>query len=151
GPSAPGLAPARMVPLRQSRAALSAGGADGADALQSVSIISELLLKQAFALEKMNSKGARRNAKMSASLSRREFVSGVSGAAIAAGLTEWTEIEEQSQARIVIDAERKHATIDRRLFGSFIEHLGRAVYEGIYDPGNKLSDSKGFRKDVTEE
>ncbi len=38
--------------------------------------------------------------------------------------------------------------VDKRLFGSFIEHLGRAVYGGIYDPGNPLSDEEGFRKDV---
>src|SRR5260370_14053340 len=37
------------------------------------------------------------------------------------------------------------------LFGSFLEHLGRAIYEGIYDPNSKLSDSNGFRKDVLEE
>ena len=37
------------------------------------------------------------------------------------------------------------------LFGSFLEHLGRAIYEGIYDPGSKLSDSNGFRKDVMDE
>ena len=41
--------------------------------------------------------------------------------------------------------------LDRNLFGSFLEHLGRAIYEGIYDPGSKLSDSNGFRKDVMEE
>lgn len=38
--------------------------------------------------------------------------------------------------------------IDRRIFGGFLEHLGRAVYEGAYDPGNPLSDERGFRKDV---
>jgi alpha-N-arabinofuranosidase len=37
------------------------------------------------------------------------------------------------------------------VFGSFLEHLGRAIYEGIYDPKSKLSDSNGFRKDVLEE
>lgn len=37
------------------------------------------------------------------------------------------------------------------MFGSFLEHLGRAIYEGVYDPGSKLSDSSGFRKDVLEE
>jgi alpha-N-arabinofuranosidase len=38
--------------------------------------------------------------------------------------------------------------IDRNLFGSFLEVLGRAIYDGIYDPDSKLSDSNGFRKDV---
>jgi alpha-L-arabinofuranosidase len=37
------------------------------------------------------------------------------------------------------------------VFGSFLEHLGRAIYGGIYDPGSKLSDSNGFRKDVLAE
>ena len=36
-------------------------------------------------------------------------------------------------------------------FGCFLEHLGRAIYEGIYDPGSKLSDANGFRTDVMEE
>ena len=38
--------------------------------------------------------------------------------------------------------------VDKRIFGSFIEHLGRAVYGGIYDPGNPHSDEEGFREDV---
>lgn len=41
--------------------------------------------------------------------------------------------------------------IDDRLFGSFIEHLGRAVYGGIYEPGHETSDSDGFRTDVLNE
>ena len=43
------------------------------------------------------------------------------------------------------------APLDRNLFGSFLEHLGRAIHEGIYDPASKLSDSNGFRKDVLDE
>ena len=38
--------------------------------------------------------------------------------------------------------------VDDRLFGSFIEHLGRAVYTGIYEPGHPEADENGFRKDV---
>jgi alpha-N-arabinofuranosidase len=41
--------------------------------------------------------------------------------------------------------------LDRNIFGSFLEHLGRAIYEGIYDPGSRLADSNGFRSDVAEE
>ena len=37
-----------------------------------------------------------------------------------------------------------------RLFGSFIEHLGRAVYGGIYEPGHPEADEQGFRRDVLE-
>ncbi|MGB9465768.1 MAG: alpha-N-arabinofuranosidase [Candidatus Acidiferrum sp.] len=53
--------------------------------------------------------------------------------------------------RVYLDTRRTIAPIDRNLLGSFLEHLGRAIYEGIYDPGSKLSDSNGFRKDVMEE
>src|SRR5882757_3803425 len=53
--------------------------------------------------------------------------------------------------RVYLDTRRTIAPINRNLFGSFLEHLGRAIYEGIYDPGSKFSDSSGFRKDVMEE
>ena len=56
-----------------------------------------------------------------------------------------------TSARVYIDTRRTIAPLDRNLFGSFLEHLGRAIYEGIYDPGSKLSDSAGFRKDVLDE
>ncbi|MBE6613150.1 MAG: alpha-N-arabinofuranosidase, partial [Ruminococcaceae bacterium] len=38
--------------------------------------------------------------------------------------------------------------VDPRLYGSFIEHLGRAVYEGIYQPGHPTADEEGFRGDT---
>ena len=50
--------------------------------------------------------------------------------------------------RIYVDTKRTIAALDRNLFGSFLEHLGRAIYEGIYDPGNRLSHANGFRRDV---
>src|SRR5262245_62685691 len=53
--------------------------------------------------------------------------------------------------RIFIDGRRSISSLDRNLFGSFLEQLGRAIYDGIYDPGSKLSDSNGFRKDVMQE
>jgi alpha-N-arabinofuranosidase len=56
-----------------------------------------------------------------------------------------------SAARVYLDSRRTLPPLDRNLFGSFLEHLGRAIYGGIYDPGSKLSDSNGFRKDVLEE
>jgi len=40
--------------------------------------------------------------------------------------------------------------ISPRLFGSFIEHLGRAVYGGINEPGHPTADDMGFRGDVLE-
>jgi alpha-L-arabinofuranosidase len=54
-------------------------------------------------------------------------------------------------SRIFVDSRRTVAPLDRNVFGSFLEHLGRAIYEGIYDPGSKLSDANGYRKDVMEE
>jgi alpha-N-arabinofuranosidase len=54
-------------------------------------------------------------------------------------------------ARVYVDTRRTVAPLDRNLFGSFLEHLGRAIYEGIYDPGSKLSDASGFRQDVITE
>lgn len=54
------------------------------------------------------------------------------------------------KARVEFDIGRKIGVVDDRIFGSFIEHLGRAVYTGIYEPTHPLSDSKGFRSDVTE-
>jgi alpha-L-arabinofuranosidase len=54
-------------------------------------------------------------------------------------------------ARVYVDSRRTIAPLDRNLFGSFLEHLGRAIYEGVYDPGSKLSDASGFRKDVLNE
>jgi alpha-N-arabinofuranosidase len=59
--------------------------------------------------------------------------------------------EAAAPARVYIDTGRTIAPLDRNLFGSFLEHLGRAIYGGIYDPGSKLSDSNGFRKDVLAE
>ncbi|MFV0592487.1 MAG: alpha-N-arabinofuranosidase [Draconibacterium sp.] len=51
-------------------------------------------------------------------------------------------------ARIKIDLDRKIGKVDKNIYGNFIEHLGRCVYKGIYDPGNPLSDENGCRKDV---
>lgn len=38
--------------------------------------------------------------------------------------------------------------IDPRIYGSFVEHMGRVVYTGIYEPGHPLADEDGFRQDV---
>ena len=49
-----------------------------------------------------------------------------------------------------MDKDYRVSRVDERLFGSFIEHLGRAVYGGIYEPGHPLADDLGFRTDVIE-
>ena len=54
------------------------------------------------------------------------------------------------KAKIIIDKDFQVGKIDRRIYGSFIEHLGRAVYEGIYQPGSPFADEDGFRKDTLE-
>ncbi len=52
------------------------------------------------------------------------------------------------KATITISANNSIGKIDKRIFGSFIEHLGRAVYGGIYEPDHATSDDMGFRQDV---
>ena len=51
-------------------------------------------------------------------------------------------------ANVNLDLDHYAGVIDRRMFSGFLEHLGRAVYEGVYDPGNPLSDAEGLRADV---
>jgi alpha-L-arabinofuranosidase len=87
--------------------------------------------------------------------SRRTFLKEVSlaGTALAAGSGFPGIARAQSRsstARIYLDPAQKIAPLDRKLFGSFIEHLGRSIYGGVYEPGSKLSDATGFRKDVLE-
>lgn len=52
------------------------------------------------------------------------------------------------EARVVAHARYTIADIDKRLYGSFLEHLGRAVYTGIYEPGHPTADKNGMRGDV---
>jgi alpha-N-arabinofuranosidase len=93
-------------------------------------------------------------------LSRRRFLQETSktgiglGACFAFGrplLGQSSSPNAGQSIRIYCDSRRTLAPIASEVFGSFLEHLGRAIYEGIYDPQSKLSDSNGFRKDVLEE
>lgn len=54
------------------------------------------------------------------------------------------------KAKMALAKDFKLAAVDERIFGSFIEHLGRAVYNGIYEPTHPTADDCGFRKDVLE-
>ncbi|KAF2411833.1 alpha-L-arabinofuranosidase [Microbacterium sp. B35-04] len=54
------------------------------------------------------------------------------------------------RAHLTIDPHFTIGPINRRLFGSFVEHLGRCVYDGIYEPGHESADEEGFRTDVIE-
>jgi alpha-N-arabinofuranosidase len=51
-------------------------------------------------------------------------------------------------ASIYADTNFVISPLDRRLFGTFVEHLGRCVYGGIYEPGHPTADAQGFRGDV---
>jgi len=53
-------------------------------------------------------------------------------------------------ARIVLDPAFTVGEVDRRIFGSFVEHMGRCVYTGIYEPGHPTADEHGFRGDVAD-
>ncbi len=53
-------------------------------------------------------------------------------------------------ARLTIDPRFTVGRVNRRLFGSFVEHLGRCVYDGIYEPQHPAADENGFRTDVIE-
>lgn len=54
------------------------------------------------------------------------------------------------KAEIIVDKYFLTGAVDKRIFGSFIEHLGRAVYEGIYQENSPFADEQGLRKDVLE-
>lgn len=53
-----------------------------------------------------------------------------------------------NQARLVLDPAFAVGAVDPRLFGSFVEHVGRCVYTGIYEPGHPAADRDGLRTDV---
>jgi alpha-N-arabinofuranosidase len=53
-------------------------------------------------------------------------------------------------AHLTIDPHFVVGPVNRRLFGSFVEHLGRCVYDGIYEPGHPAADEHGYRTDVIE-
>jgi len=59
----------------------------------------------------------------------------------------YTDLGAQD-AIIKIDTDRTIGEVNKMIYGNFVEHLGRCVYEGIYEPGSPLADEKGFRTDV---
>lgn len=89
------------------------------------------------------------------SSSRRSFLKKTTAAGVGLAAHRWMGFANaqpaSGPARVYIDPAQKIGALDRKVFGSFIEHLGRSVYQGIYEPGSKLSDAHGFRKDVLEE
>ncbi|HEY6746670.1 MAG TPA: alpha-N-arabinofuranosidase [Mycobacteriales bacterium] len=54
------------------------------------------------------------------------------------------------EAGLTVDPAFRVGEVDPRLYGSFVEHLGRCVYDGIHEPGHPRADERGFRRDVAE-
>lgn len=52
------------------------------------------------------------------------------------------------KARITVDRNFVIGKTDKRLYGTFLEHMGRAIYGGIYQPSHPSADEDGFRQDV---
>lgn len=52
------------------------------------------------------------------------------------------------KAKVIYDKEFVIGKVDKRIYGSFLEHMGRAIYTGIYEPDHPQADEMGFRKDV---
>jgi alpha-N-arabinofuranosidase len=87
---------------------------------------------------------------------RRHFLSQVACSAATLGALPWAATLGHAQvnrasARAIIKPDRIRAELDRRILGAFLEHLGRAIYTGVYEPNSKLADPNGFRKDVLAE
>jgi alpha-N-arabinofuranosidase len=62
----------------------------------------------------------------------------------------WNEQKMTEIAKITLHEAYQIGEVNPRIYGSFVEHLGRAVYGGIYEPGHPASDEEGFRQDVLE-
>ena len=54
------------------------------------------------------------------------------------------------RTHLVLDNAFTVGPVRRRLFGGFVEHLGRHVYDGIHEPAHETADEHGFRGDVVE-
>jgi alpha-N-arabinofuranosidase len=54
------------------------------------------------------------------------------------------------ETKITLHSEFQIGPVDPRIFGGFLEHMGRAIYEGVYDPDSAHADAAGFRTDVLE-
>jgi alpha-N-arabinofuranosidase len=88
--------------------------------------------------------------------SRRSFLSGLGKAGALLATSSWLEAIGYAQAArgpatALIQQPAVRADFDRRVLGAFLEHLGRAVYTGVYQPGSPLADGNGFRTDVVRE
>jgi alpha-L-arabinofuranosidase len=53
-------------------------------------------------------------------------------------------------SQVTLHTQFQIGPVDPRVFGGFLEHMGRAVYEGVYEPDSPWADKDGFRTDVLE-
>lgn len=58
--------------------------------------------------------------------------------------------QKKQQAELTVDINSSSKVYSQMIFGQFIEHFHRQIYGGIFEPGSKLSDEQGFRKDVVQ-
>ena len=90
-----------------------------------------------------------------AAVDRRTFLAGLGSTGALLAVRPWLEgigyAQTRGPARAFVRKRPGAADFDRRVLGSFLEHLGRAVYTGVYQPGSPLADAKGFRTDVARE
>lgn len=63
-------------------------------------------------------------------------------------MTSFTALKPGEEPSISLDARNIIADINPNIYGGFVEHMGRCIYGGLYDPGSPLADEDGFRKDV---
>jgi alpha-N-arabinofuranosidase len=87
---------------------------------------------------------------------RRTFLASLGRAGAVLASASWLDVLGYAQAsrgpaRAFVRRAPSRGDFDRRVFGSFLEHLGRAIYTGVYQPGSSLADAKGFRSDVARE
>src|SRR6187397_3676019 len=89
------------------------------------------------------------------SVDRRSFLAGLGSAGASVAAASWLQAigyaQSRGPARATLRRAPGRSDFDRRLFGSFLEHLGRAIYTGVYEPGSRLADAKGFRTDLARE
>ena len=90
-----------------------------------------------------------------AAVDRRTFLAGLGSTGALLAVRPWLEAigyaQTRGPARAFVRKRPDGTDFDRRVLGSFLEHLGRAVYTGVYQPGSPLADAKGFRTDVARE
>lgn len=87
--------------------------------------------------------------KQSARLGTRAVAAGILvESALTHSLQAMAKPAEPLKASLSVDTSVVRNRIDPHIYGTLVEHLGRIVYDGVYDEGSPLSDEQGFRKDV---